>query len=218
MCTDTSPETHRLQLYIQFSSLALIYYDYALTFADEKELIWQSRLSHVTILYVWCRYAMVANFVFLFGYLGTGGISCDRGYLISGILSILGLCGILGIWGLRMQALCNNKKVLVWFASLGIIALVSNAFQVAGNRCQGNDLFLQSGRITLIARSCFDFSCFILTAARCHLSQNVRSRGKRLESVVLEQAVSGFTITSTVLSFQFSGCFLRRLLNALSLP
>ena len=53
---------------------ALIYYDYALTFADEIEFIWQSRFSSVTILYVCCRYALVANSVFLVGYLGTGGI------------------------------------------------------------------------------------------------------------------------------------------------
>ena len=53
---------------------ALIYYDYALTFADEKEFIWQSKFSVVKIHYFCCRYALVANPVFLLGYLEIGGI------------------------------------------------------------------------------------------------------------------------------------------------
>ena len=44
---------------------ALLYYDYTLTFADEKKLIWGRKLGLTTLLYVLCRYALVANVIYL---------------------------------------------------------------------------------------------------------------------------------------------------------
>ncbi|KIL63831.1 hypothetical protein M378DRAFT_164018 [Amanita muscaria Koide BX008] len=66
-------ETSQIQLYIQSSSLALLYYDYALTFPDEKAYIWGSRFSLSTFLYIWCRYALVANSIFLLAFLNVIG-------------------------------------------------------------------------------------------------------------------------------------------------
>ena len=45
---------------------ALLYYDYALTFPSEVKYIWQGqRLTLITPLYILCRYALVANVLYL---------------------------------------------------------------------------------------------------------------------------------------------------------
>ena len=46
-------------------ALALLYYDYSLTLADERKLIWSQTLGVTTVLYVLCRYALVANVLYL---------------------------------------------------------------------------------------------------------------------------------------------------------
>ena len=45
--------------------LALLYYDYSLTLADERKLIWSRTLGITTVLYVLCRYALAANLIYL---------------------------------------------------------------------------------------------------------------------------------------------------------
>ncbi|KAI5888200.1 uncharacterized protein SCHCODRAFT_02550664 [Schizophyllum commune H4-8] len=56
---------HFIQFCIQWSSIALLYYDYLLTLADERKLIWSQTLGVTTVLYVLCRYALVANVLYL---------------------------------------------------------------------------------------------------------------------------------------------------------
>lgn len=81
----------------------------------------------MTIVYFGCRYALVTNPVFLVGLLKIGGISCNSGYLVSGILSIGGLLCIFVAWGIRIYALYNKKAILVWFTSLGAAALIADS-------------------------------------------------------------------------------------------
>ncbi|KAF7419437.1 hypothetical protein PC9H_002027 [Pleurotus ostreatus] len=75
--------THYLQFDIQWSSLgthfrthlrkigdanpfsALLFYDYALTFPSEVKYIWGSKMRLSTFLYIFCRYALVANVLYL---------------------------------------------------------------------------------------------------------------------------------------------------------
>ncbi|KAF7424871.1 hypothetical protein PC9H_010182 [Pleurotus ostreatus] len=57
--------THYLQFDIQWSSLALLFYDYALTFPLEVKYIWGSKGRASTVLYIFCRYALVANVLYL---------------------------------------------------------------------------------------------------------------------------------------------------------
>ncbi|KDQ23268.1 hypothetical protein PLEOSDRAFT_1024233, partial [Pleurotus ostreatus PC15] len=54
-----------LQFDIQWSSLALLFYDYALTFPSEVKYIWGSKMRLSTFLYIFCRYALVANVLYL---------------------------------------------------------------------------------------------------------------------------------------------------------
>ncbi|KAJ8095157.1 hypothetical protein PM082_010379 [Marasmius tenuissimus] len=54
-----------LQNCISWASLALLYYDYALTFSKEVRYIWGKRICLSNVAYVGCRYALVANVLFL---------------------------------------------------------------------------------------------------------------------------------------------------------
>jgi len=46
--------------------LALLYYDYFLTFPAEVKYIWSRKPTLSTILYIFCRYALLANLLYLF--------------------------------------------------------------------------------------------------------------------------------------------------------
>ncbi|KAJ7289691.1 hypothetical protein C8J57DRAFT_1628796 [Mycena rebaudengoi] len=57
--------THFLQFSLQYSSLALLWYDYALTLPREVQYIWNERFRLSTAVYIGCRYALVANVLYL---------------------------------------------------------------------------------------------------------------------------------------------------------
>ena len=75
--------SHRLNLSVQLASIsqpvvlqiawtfrspfrvALLYYDYMLTFLDEVEYIWSQPRKLTTVFYVLCRYALIANPLYL---------------------------------------------------------------------------------------------------------------------------------------------------------
>ncbi|TFY76951.1 hypothetical protein EWM64_g7061 [Hericium alpestre] len=62
----SAAKAHYLQFDTQWASLALLYYDYVLTFPAEVEHIWKAgRFRLSTILYVFCRYALPANVLYL---------------------------------------------------------------------------------------------------------------------------------------------------------
>ena len=44
---------------------ALLYYDYALTFGQEVRYIWGKKLRLSNVAYIGCRYALVANVLYL---------------------------------------------------------------------------------------------------------------------------------------------------------
>ncbi|OCB90930.1 hypothetical protein A7U60_g1840 [Sanghuangporus baumii] len=56
---------HFLQFRIQWASIVLLYYDYALTFPAEVKYIWGKKFRFSTALYICCRYALIANVLYL---------------------------------------------------------------------------------------------------------------------------------------------------------
>ncbi|KAH7928119.1 hypothetical protein BV22DRAFT_231290 [Leucogyrophana mollusca] len=54
-----------VQLCMQYSSIALLYYDYTLTFPSEVKYMWRTKFRISTFLYVCCRYALLANVLYL---------------------------------------------------------------------------------------------------------------------------------------------------------
>ncbi|KAM6488953.1 hypothetical protein JOM56_015589, partial [Amanita muscaria] len=200
----------------------MLYYDYTLTFLDEVKYIWGSKLSLSTFLYIGCRYALVANVVYILAYLNiihdrvsfSASSSCDIGYKICGVLSIIGRASVLSVWGLRTYALYSGSKViLVWFVSLGLACFISDVVHVAGNRCHGQPLYPFATLLAIIrsARTLRDlkgtdgwdnsYSYFLLK-----------------QGILYTTTVSGFLIAATCLNFLYSESLERRILNALSLP
>ncbi|KAF8909665.1 hypothetical protein CPB84DRAFT_1433643 [Gymnopilus junonius] len=51
---------------IQYSSIALLIYDYSLTLTDEIKYFWLKKFKISTALYIACRYALISNILFLF--------------------------------------------------------------------------------------------------------------------------------------------------------
>ena len=76
----------------------MLYYDYALTFRQEVKYIWRgSKPILLIVLYTLCRYALLANVLYLLAIgnkLG-GPASCDVVYKVLGVVSVLGRAAVL---------------------------------------------------------------------------------------------------------------------------
>ncbi|KAM6488821.1 hypothetical protein JOM56_015731 [Amanita muscaria] len=75
-------EASHVQISIQCCSLTLLFYDYILTFLDEMKYIWGSKLSLSTFLYFGCRYALVANVIYI-NVLGNLNVIHDNRYVLA---------------------------------------------------------------------------------------------------------------------------------------
>ncbi|EIW87460.1 hypothetical protein CONPUDRAFT_46339 [Coniophora puteana RWD-64-598 SS2] len=65
MAEDSYHPTRFVQFCIQYSSVALLYYDYILTFPLELEYIWRKKFMLSTVFYFFCRYGLLANLFYL---------------------------------------------------------------------------------------------------------------------------------------------------------
>jgi len=50
--------------------IAILYYDYVLTFDREVRLIWMRKFSYISVMYFLCRYALLSNLLFLIAMTG----------------------------------------------------------------------------------------------------------------------------------------------------
>ncbi|TFK21431.1 hypothetical protein FA15DRAFT_758706, partial [Coprinopsis marcescibilis] len=159
-------ESDRLRYNVQFISLAILYYDYIVTLPDEIEYIWKNPRRLSTVFYVFCRYALAANLIFLLSIAQDfTGLKCDVGYKVSGVLSILGHAGIIAVWGLRTCAICDKNKIIAaYLGSLGAAILVMLIVRAPLNKCVGQvDLpgFRFGISTTMLI---FELSAFLLAA------------------------------------------------------
>ncbi|EJD05287.1 uncharacterized protein FOMMEDRAFT_105526 [Fomitiporia mediterranea MF3/22] len=230
---DTLTEnTSFLQFRIQYSSIALLYYDYVLTFRSEVKYMWGRKFRFSTILYVFCRYALPANVLYVFAVTGkfSSKTSCDSIYQFIGALSVLGRAAVVAALTARAYAVfgCNHIILLL----LGPIALACMALDIAhvpGLRCSGSvDNYSVSLALSILMRI-FEFVAAILTTFRSILEFRV-GKSWRFESgsvaiVCVQQGVM-YIIFSTVISIvaaflQYrapAGSIFQRLFNAHSLP
>ncbi|TFK23568.1 hypothetical protein FA15DRAFT_594006, partial [Coprinopsis marcescibilis] len=120
----------------------ILYYDYFLTLPREVEHIWKNWKKMTTFFYVFCRYALVANTIYLF--YRTEGIkleklsarlrsqrvnvccSCQAVRSVSGVLAIFGHVGILAVWGLRTLAIYERNKIVKYtLGTVGVSTLIA---------------------------------------------------------------------------------------------
>ncbi|KAJ3995605.1 hypothetical protein F5050DRAFT_1573241, partial [Lentinula boryana] len=132
------------------SNTALLYYDWLLTFPEEVEYIWKARLSRSTVYYVFCRYALVANVLYLLeisNILGSRvryylhlnatlqvahypsfSVTCDDWRIFVSVLSVCGRAAIIATLIARTNAVCSqNRWILAYLVALGIACVVTDA-------------------------------------------------------------------------------------------
>ena len=84
-------ETQRVLIRLK----ALVFYDYVLTYAEERKLVWQRKLSVATILFLLIRYISIAEHVALIvqvthvKYGDSNHIDNVRGSYISAMIIVL---------------------------------------------------------------------------------------------------------------------------------
>lgn len=225
----TTAYTHFLQFRIQYSSIALLYYDYALTFPREVKYIWGHKFRISTLLYVFCRYALVANILYLLAVAGKLHASCNTWYKFIGAVSVLGRAAVIIVFTLRAWAVFSRSRlVLAYLGLLGAVCIALDITHVPGLRCVGSASIPIANDLLSILMVVFESSSAILTTVRS--AQAIRGNGapwyeqkKSFFYLVLEQGVLYFcivsliTLAAVILNFRATG-FFQRLLNALLLP
>ncbi|KAJ6527150.1 hypothetical protein B0H19DRAFT_869844, partial [Mycena capillaripes] len=215
-----------LQFRLQYSSLALLYYDYVLTFQKEVRYIWREKFRFSTALYICCRYALVANILYLLAIADKLGPRCDDWYKIIGVLSIFGRIAVIAVFVMRTYAVFGrNTWVLAYMGIVGVACVALDITHVPGMHCVGSS----TPEMLSILMVIFESSSAVLTTVRCLVAfregggiQN--QRHGIMFILVFEQGnyilpfyVVGLTNFPGVLYFWFPG-FFQRLLNAFILP
>ncbi|THU97779.1 hypothetical protein K435DRAFT_838458 [Dendrothele bispora CBS 962.96] len=226
------PTKHYVQYDITWASIALLYYDYALTFAMEVKYIWgrPKVLTSGTVLYVLCRYALVANVLYLLGMSDKLEISCNAWHTITAILGVLGRAAVIITFTRRAYAICaQNKWVLGVLGVLGIATVVTDAMNVPHQSCStgsSSDLIPTIRSLLTIVFETLSTILITWRTIRTFIKrQNNRSgRFHGVEYFVFEQGVLYFclisllTFATFVLKLRGNSDFLQNLLDALTLP
>jgi len=220
-----------LQFCMSYSSIALLYYDYFLTFPAEVKYIWSRRFTISTILYICCRYALLANLLYLFA--ESKVISnCNGWYTVVGYISIAGRAAILIIFTARTWAVCGKSRIVLFgLGALAVTCIAIDFWHVSGETCSGSkppDIRLADTLLPIVMST---FAC-VGTALNVHRCVKAvllqRRRGVRFddsfmyfmltESLIYFCGAFSLNFTSTVLHFEEPSGFMSQLLNALTLP
>ncbi|KZV72536.1 hypothetical protein PENSPDRAFT_352777 [Peniophora sp. CONT] len=218
---------------IQWASIALLYYDYALTFPQEVKYIWRgSKKSLLVVLYVSCRYALLANVLYLLAIANKlgGPSSCDAAYKVLGVVSVLGRAAVIFTFLARAYVVCaRNKFVLAGLGAIAVTCVVLDIIHVPGLRCKGSSTIQIANTLLSILVCVFEALATLSTLFRSVQALRfggspISARRHTFNYLVAEQGilyfalVSAFTIGATVLNFRAPGGFFQRLLNAITLP
>ncbi|KAF9000130.1 hypothetical protein BDQ17DRAFT_1360147 [Cyathus striatus] len=209
-----------IQFCLQYSSLALLYYDYFLTLGREIKYIWFRKIRLSTLLYVFCRYAMLANVIFVLALTK----NCNAAYQLSSALSVLGRAAIMLVWGMRTYAVFGRSRIVVAiFGTLGLFVFILAALHVPHVSCNGSTTNLVSAFTVVFEVLLTGFTTFrgiqALRAGGPWKNQRDGLVFMILEQGIIYRFVTGFTTTALVLNYAASpGSFLQKLLNGLTIP
>ncbi|ETW79852.1 hypothetical protein HETIRDRAFT_322342, partial [Heterobasidion irregulare TC 32-1] len=137
---------------LMYYNIALLWYDYGLTFPEEVRYMWRSKEWKVsTFLYIFCRYALPANLLYLLAIANKLGSrtqqpndtslfnSCDTWYKIIGAISVVGRASFAAVFAMRTYAVCaQSKLVLYGLGAIGLTCVVLDCLHVPGLRCHGS--------------------------------------------------------------------------------
>ncbi|CAA7267335.1 unnamed protein product [Cyclocybe aegerita] len=129
---------------IQYSSVAVLYYDYALTWTREVQHFWLRKFSLSTALYIAFRYGMVANVIYTLALaeklptLRSEILLCLE-WTIAAILACIGRTAIVVVWGARTYAVFDrNKWILAIFTLFGLTVIGLAILHIPYVACNGN--------------------------------------------------------------------------------
>ncbi|KAF9525033.1 hypothetical protein CPB83DRAFT_860137 [Crepidotus variabilis] len=230
----TNAAASRLMFEIQYASLTVLYYDYALTLRREIKYIWRTKLNLSTLLYVFCRYAMVANVIYTLAYAGKlKTMKCDSAYQLSAALSVLGRIGILTVWGIRTSAIFHhrNKFIIGFFGALGLVVVVLSAQHVPYVACsKGRAISTVPAEVPALLTALYEVLSVILATFQCikllKSAGPLRYQKHELVYFVMQQGLLYFALIS-ILAFgnlvllyipSIKGTWFERSLNALNIP
>ncbi|KAJ7732719.1 hypothetical protein DFH07DRAFT_928996 [Mycena maculata] len=220
--------THFLQFRLQYSSLALLYYDYALTFPKEVRYIWKQKFRLSTALYFGCRYALVANVLYLLAIADKLGSKCDVWYKTVGALSVLGRAAVIVFFTLQTYAVFGkNHWVLAYMSVVGLTCVALDITHVPGLRCVGSLSLPVAPEMLAILVVIFESSAALLTTVRCVMAfraGELANQRRGIMFLLFEQGIlyfctiSIFTTAAVILNYRAPPGFFQRLPNAFTLP
>ncbi|KAF9522171.1 hypothetical protein CPB83DRAFT_840676 [Crepidotus variabilis] len=209
---------------IQFASIALLYYDYSLTWSREIQFFWLRKPSLSTVLYFCCRYALISNVIYAFAMAGKikfMRIQCPEYFLYYIRVFLIDKMSEV-VWGARTYAVFDRNKVV-----LGLLAAIGTV--VALLSVQNHTRWIPPQLLPIMTAT-FEILAAILTTVQiCKMIRLTRSDGPKrrgLAQLVLEQGtlyivfVSLFSVgTILLLNIKATkGTPFEKLLNALNIP
>ncbi|KAJ7304741.1 hypothetical protein DFH08DRAFT_721520, partial [Mycena albidolilacea] len=135
------------QLNSDSSMAALLYYDFVLMLPKDIQYIWNQRFRLSTALYIGCRYALLANVLYLLAIEDKLGSTvspaaldlCDLWYKIIAAMSTLGRVSVITVFVLRTSALYGrNRWIIAYMVILGLACIVLGITHVPGLHCMGS--------------------------------------------------------------------------------
>ncbi|KAJ3745745.1 hypothetical protein DFH05DRAFT_1396095, partial [Lentinula detonsa] len=157
--------------------------DYALTFPMEVEYLWTTKFRLSTFLYILCRYALLANTLYLVDIAGKLTENCNTWYQFIGALSVLGRAAVIVVFTGRTWAVWGkNRIVLVYMSILGATCVALDITHVPGLRCTGGSsipITVSASDLLSILMVVFEYSSAILNSIRC--VQAFKAHGKSMK-------------------------------------
>ncbi|KAJ7613508.1 hypothetical protein FB45DRAFT_938573 [Roridomyces roridus] len=221
---------HFLQFDLQYSSLALLFYDYALTFPQEVRYIWTQRFRLSTVFYIGCRYPLLANLLYLLDIAHELGSRCELWYRVVAALSVLGRGCVIAVFTLRTYAVFGrNMWILAYMGALGLACIALDIMHIPELRCvhYRTPPIGRASEILSILIVLFESSSALLTGFRCVVAfrrGRPATRRHGLVRILLEHGIvyfctiSVFTTAGVILNYRAPPGLLQRLPNAYTIP
>jgi len=195
----------------------------------EVQYIWSEKFRISTVLYVFCRYSLVANIVYLLTIANKITNNCHAGYFVSSALSVAGRAAVVMVWAARTFAVFGkNRLILIFFGTTGLMVVILAIIEIPTKTCSGSSSMPLVGGLLVVMMCVFEIFSAALTTFRSIQALNVNGQWwkqkKGFNYLVLEQGLLYFcvvtvlTVSSLALNIAIPGGFLQRLLNAYTVP
>ncbi|KAJ3986007.1 hypothetical protein F5890DRAFT_1552685 [Lentinula detonsa] len=233
----------RLAQDFTWASLAVLYYDYSLTFNEELvEYIWGLKFTSSTLLYILCRYAMVANLLYPLAHLDKIGLrwvssdvahitkpkldtaSCDTWYKIIAVLGVLGRAAVIVTFTLRTYVVWAQSRIVLTSLVM-LVDIVRSLLTIVFETLSATLIFIRSLQAFRKYPNQHSFTYFLMQEGAvyfCVVSLfTVATFVLKVVKASLDTAYSPVLISSLFFSVDqgnTQSSYLHDLLNAFTLP